>query len=149
MRSVEFMFLHIVTYLTMIVLLSFQLYIRFNNIHLWLIGQINNAGVGAFSNEVELSVTILDTNYFGMKNVTKALLPLLRDSQAGPRIVNVSSMAGALKVIHQPYPSPLHSNALKYRREGTIFHLYECQNVVPMWGFKMVSTIVRLTYGKT
>jgi NAD(P)-dependent dehydrogenase (short-subunit alcohol dehydrogenase family) len=86
----------------MIVLLFFQLYIQFNNIHLWLFGQVNNAGVGAISNEVELSVTTLDTNYFGVKNVTKALLPLLRDTPAGPRIVNVSSMAGALEVIHQP-----------------------------------------------
>ena len=79
--------------------------------------------MGATSNDVELSVTILDTNYFGMKNVTKALLPLLRDSPAGARIVNVSSMIGALEVIYQPYPSPLYSNALNYRRRGTLFHL--------------------------
>jgi hypothetical protein len=149
MRLVEFMSLHIVAYLTMIVLLFFQLYIQFNNIHLWLFGQVNNAGVGGISNEVELSVTTLDTNYFGVKNVTKALLPLLRDSPAGPRIVNVSSMVGALEVIHQPYSSPLHSNALKYRREGTLFHLYKCRNAISMWGFNRVSTIVGWTYGKT
>ncbi|XP_015158237.1 short-chain dehydrogenase/reductase 2b-like [Solanum tuberosum] len=38
----------------------------------------------------------LDTNYYGVKNVTEALLPLLQNSPS-PRIVNVSSRRGALK----------------------------------------------------
>ncbi|WMV56195.1 hypothetical protein MTR67_049580 [Solanum verrucosum] len=37
----------------------------------------------------------LDTNYYGVKNVTEALLPLLQNSPS-PRIVNVSSHRGAL-----------------------------------------------------
>ncbi|KAH0777193.1 hypothetical protein KY290_008604 [Solanum tuberosum] len=37
----------------------------------------------------------LDTNYYGVKNVTEALLPLLQNSPS-PRIVNVSSRRGAL-----------------------------------------------------
>uniref|UniRef100_A0A0V0IMU2 Putative ovule protein n=1 Tax=Solanum chacoense TaxID=4108 RepID=A0A0V0IMU2_SOLCH len=37
----------------------------------------------------------LDTNYYGVKNVTEALLPLLQNSPS-PRIVNVSSRKGAL-----------------------------------------------------
>jgi hypothetical protein len=125
MRLVEFMSLHIVAYLTMIALLFFQLCIRFNNIHLRLIGQVNNARVAAVSNEYEPSVTILDTNYFGMKNVTKVLLPLLRDSPTGPCIMNVSSMVSALEVIYQPYPSPLFSNVLKYRRGQSTICSYQ------------------------
>jgi len=39
----------------------------------------------------------LDTNYYGVKNVTEALLPLLQNSPS-PRIVNVSSRRGALNV---------------------------------------------------
>ncbi|KAI3888840.1 hypothetical protein MKX03_002372 [Papaver bracteatum] len=38
----------------------------------------------------------LQTNYYGVKSVTKALIPLLQLSNS-PRIVNVSSLAGQLK----------------------------------------------------
>ncbi|KAI3899468.1 hypothetical protein MKW92_026039 [Papaver armeniacum] len=38
----------------------------------------------------------LQTNYYGVKSVTKALVPLLQLSDS-PRIVNVSSLAGQLK----------------------------------------------------
>ncbi|KAG5577188.1 hypothetical protein H5410_057322 [Solanum commersonii] len=40
----------------------------------------------------------LNTNYYGVKNVTKAFLPLLQNSPS-PRIVNVSSRRGALNAI--------------------------------------------------
>jgi len=39
----------------------------------------------------------LQTNYYGTKNVTEALLPLLQSSTDG-RIVNVSSVIGQLRV---------------------------------------------------
>ncbi|XP_016433302.1 short-chain dehydrogenase/reductase 1-like [Nicotiana tabacum] len=39
-----------------------------------------------------------DTNYYGVKNVTEALLPLLQNSPLA-RIVNVSSRRGALKLV--------------------------------------------------
>jgi NAD(P)-dependent dehydrogenase (short-subunit alcohol dehydrogenase family) len=40
----------------------------------------------------------LAVNYYGTMQVTKALLPLLLDSNAAdPRIVNVASMAGKLR----------------------------------------------------
>ncbi|GKE16308.1 short-chain dehydrogenase/reductase 2b-like protein [Tanacetum coccineum] len=38
----------------------------------------------------------LDTNYYGVKNLTQALLPLLQRSTSGARIVNVSSIRGEL-----------------------------------------------------
>ncbi|KAJ4812031.1 NAD(P)-binding Rossmann-fold superfamily protein [Rhynchospora pubera] len=44
----------------------------------------------------ELAETCLKTNYFGVKYLTEALLPLLESSDSG-RIVNVSSNRGKLK----------------------------------------------------
>jgi hypothetical protein len=40
----------------------------------------------------------LNINYYGVKRVTEALLPLLQLSPAGARIVNVSSLRSELKV---------------------------------------------------
>lgn len=40
----------------------------------------------------------LNTNYYGVKRVTEALLPLLKLSSAKTRIVNLSSLRGELKV---------------------------------------------------
>ncbi|RZC72981.1 hypothetical protein C5167_048458 [Papaver somniferum] len=46
----------------------------------------------------ELAEECIQTNYFGVKSVTKAFIPLLQLSDS-PRIVNVSSGAGKLKFI--------------------------------------------------
>ncbi|XP_021748175.1 (+)-neomenthol dehydrogenase-like [Chenopodium quinoa] len=46
----------------------------------------------------ELAKECLETNYYGVKRTTKALLPLLELSDS-PRIINVSSGAGKLKNI--------------------------------------------------
>ncbi|RZC72991.1 hypothetical protein C5167_048472 [Papaver somniferum] len=46
----------------------------------------------------ELAQECLETNYYGVKSVTKGLIPLLQLSDS-PRIVNVSSGAGKLKYI--------------------------------------------------
>lgn len=45
------------------------------------------------------AVRCLDTNYYGCKRVTEALLPFLRLSTSGARIVNVSSLRSELKVL--------------------------------------------------
>jgi (+)-neomenthol dehydrogenase len=45
----------------------------------------------------ELGEECVKTNYYGTKRVTEALLPLLQISDS-PRIVNVSSSIGQLKV---------------------------------------------------
>eukprot|EP01018_Ginkgo_biloba_P012778 Gb_22780 [translate_table: standard] len=47
----------------------------------------------------ETAKECIDVNYFGTKRVTKALIPLLRPSAAGPRIVNVSSFFGMLMLL--------------------------------------------------
>lgn len=60
---------------------------------------INNAGVNfnaGADNSVESAEKVIATNYFGTKNMIKAMIPLLRPSEAGARIVNVSSRLGRL-----------------------------------------------------
>ncbi|KAM7480226.1 hypothetical protein LguiA_028439 [Lonicera macranthoides] len=60
---------------------------------------VNNAGVNfnyGTDNSVELAEKVIDTNYYGTKNVIKALIPLMRPSASGARIVNISSRLGRL-----------------------------------------------------
>ncbi|CAM6048004.1 unnamed protein product [Sphagnum compactum] len=63
---------------------------------------INNAGILLSGKDTtfETVKAVLDTNYFGVKNVTKALLPLLRDdTPGGARVIVVASRAGLLKYL--------------------------------------------------
>ncbi|XP_060206569.1 uncharacterized protein LOC132634319 [Lycium barbarum] len=60
---------------------------------------INNAGVNfnfGKDNSVEFAEMVIQTNYFGTKNMIKALVPLMRPSPAGARIVSVTSRLGRL-----------------------------------------------------
>src|SRR4029077_9237913 len=58
---------------------------------------INNAGIGATGHFAEVAPerlrTIMEVNFFGLTETTRALLPLLRQGQR-PAIVNISSIAG-------------------------------------------------------
>ncbi|KAH9558810.1 hypothetical protein CY35_06G026800 [Sphagnum magellanicum] len=61
---------------------------------------INNAGIILSGKDVtsETAKPVLDTNYFAVKNVTKTLLPLLRDdTPGGARVIVVASTLGQLK----------------------------------------------------
>ncbi|CAM6091788.1 unnamed protein product [Calypogeia fissa] len=59
---------------------------------------VNNAGInaGPMGDDInyENAKAMVETNYYGVKNVTEGLLPVLRASPAGARIVNVSSRMG-------------------------------------------------------
>ncbi|XP_047341179.1 carbonyl reductase [NADPH] 1-like [Impatiens glandulifera] len=60
---------------------------------------VNNAGVNfgyGTENSLEYAEQVIVTNYFGTKYMIKAMLPLMRASAAGARIVNVSSRLGRL-----------------------------------------------------
>lgn len=60
---------------------------------------INNAGVNfncGKDNSVEFAEMVIQVNYFGTKNMIKALTPLMRPSPAGARIVSVTSRLGRL-----------------------------------------------------
>jgi len=60
--------------------------------------QINNAGILDNDETSEIVVATLQTNYYGVKNVTKAVLPILRPSPAGARVIMASSALGQLHV---------------------------------------------------
>ncbi|CAK9186879.1 unnamed protein product [Ilex paraguariensis] len=60
---------------------------------------VNNAGVNfnvGTENSVESAEKVIETNYFGTKNMIKAMIPLMRPSASGARIVSVSSRLGRL-----------------------------------------------------
>ncbi|KAL8226083.1 hypothetical protein R6Q57_018640 [Mikania cordata] len=60
---------------------------------------INNAGISyniGSENSVECAWKVIDTNYFGTKNIVKSVIPLMRSSAEGARIVMVSSRLGRL-----------------------------------------------------
>ncbi|MCO5592092.1 hypothetical protein L7F22_046087 [Adiantum nelumboides] len=63
---------------------------------------VNNAGVTDYEPSLASSQNVLDTNYKGVKDVIKQLLPLLRPSYGGARIVNVSSILGQLAKLKDP-----------------------------------------------
>jgi len=70
-----------------------------NDGHACNVKQINNAGVNfnvGSENSVDHAEQVIRTNYHGTKSVIKAMLPLMRPSKAGARIVNVSSRLGRL-----------------------------------------------------
>ncbi|XP_061988337.1 uncharacterized protein LOC133706805 [Rosa rugosa] len=60
---------------------------------------VNNAAVNynqGSDNSVEHAAQVCFTNYYGTKNMIQALIPLMKHSSAGGRIVNVSSRLGRL-----------------------------------------------------
>ncbi|XP_015873269.3 (+)-neomenthol dehydrogenase [Ziziphus jujuba] len=65
----------------------------------WLAGKVVNLIEGVIKHNYEKAQECLNTNYYGVKRVTEALLPLLQLSPAGARIVNVSSLRSELKRI--------------------------------------------------
>ncbi|KAL3325108.1 hypothetical protein AABB24_038954 [Solanum stoloniferum] len=62
----------------------------------WLAGKAINVIQVAMKTTYESAKLCLDTNYYGVKNVTEALLTLLQNSPSA-RIVNVSSLRSELK----------------------------------------------------
>ncbi|KAF5206943.1 (+)-neomenthol dehydrogenase [Thalictrum thalictroides] len=60
---------------------------------------VNNAGVNfnlGSDNSIEFAETVINTNYYATKRMTKAMIPLMKCSTYGSRIVNVSSRLGRL-----------------------------------------------------
>nr|CAB3459017.1 unnamed protein product [Digitaria exilis] len=63
----------------------------------WTSGRAANLLKEVFQNTYDEAFNCLNTNYYGCKRVTEALLPLLKLSTSGARIVNCSSLASELK----------------------------------------------------
>ncbi|KAG9447293.1 hypothetical protein H6P81_013421 [Aristolochia fimbriata] len=60
---------------------------------------VNNAGVNfnlGFENSVEFAEEVMATNYFGTRRMIETMIPLMKPSASGARIVNVSSRLGRL-----------------------------------------------------
>jgi NAD(P)-dependent dehydrogenase (short-subunit alcohol dehydrogenase family) len=86
---------------------------------------VNNAGIagGKFpgtgpehrAGDVPLDLLhkVLETNFFSQVALTKALLPLIRKSEAG-RIVNVSSILGSLTLHADPKSPIYHAKSFAY-----------------------------------
>lgn len=65
----------------------------------FIVKQVNNAGVNfnvGSENSVEHAEQVIQTNYYGTKNLIEAMIPLMKPSPFGARIVNVSSRLGRL-----------------------------------------------------
>ncbi len=64
---------------------------------------VNNAGYGLLGNFEELSTAAIEshiaTNFYGVMYVMRAVLPVMRKQRSG-RIINISSVAGAVGVKH-------------------------------------------------
>lgn len=93
---------------------------------------VNNAGINseggfAFNNaetvtQAELRQTF-DTNFFGVVELTQALLPLIRKSPAG-RIVNLTSILGSLTLHSDPASVIAGSKALAYNASKTAVNAF-------------------------
>ncbi|XP_011080504.1 short-chain dehydrogenase/reductase 2b [Sesamum indicum] len=64
---------------------------------IWLAGKAVNLIQDVVKITYDTAKDCLDTNYYGLKNLTEALLPLLQRSTSGARVVNVSSLRGELR----------------------------------------------------
>ncbi|KAL6976539.1 (+)-neomenthol dehydrogenase [Sarracenia purpurea var. burkii] len=65
----------------------------------WLSGKATNLVQSVIKTTYEKAEECLNTNYYGCKRLTEALLPLLQLSNSGANIVNVSSLRGELRRI--------------------------------------------------
>ncbi|HEY1951788.1 MAG TPA: oxidoreductase [Gemmatimonadaceae bacterium] len=77
---------------------------------------VNNAGIGYFgaveeSDERDVR-RMFEINFFGLANMTRAVLPIMRRQRAG-HIVNISSIGGL-----RSFPTLAFYNATKYAVEG-------------------------------
>ncbi|MGI4020512.1 MAG: oxidoreductase [Janthinobacterium lividum] len=77
---------------------------------------VNNAGIGYFgaieeSEEAEIR-RMFEINFFGLANVTKAVLPMMRQQRSG-NIVNIASIGGLVS-----FPTVGFYNATKYAVDG-------------------------------
>jgi NAD(P)-dependent dehydrogenase (short-subunit alcohol dehydrogenase family) len=77
---------------------------------------VNNAGIGYFGaieeSEEEEVRRMFDINVFGLGNMTKAVLPIMRNQKSG-HIVNISSIGGL-----RSFPAVGYYNATKYAVDG-------------------------------
>lgn len=86
-----------------------------------LAGKVINLIQSSIKTTYEKAKECLDTNYYGVKNVTEALIPLLQLSTSGARIVNVSSLRSELRVSKQK--CTIHFPSHNFHQSFTQFNL--------------------------
>jgi len=103
---------------------------------------VNNAGYGLYGAVEETSVAEakgqFETNFFGVVRVTKGVLPIMREQQAG-RVINIGSLAGLLAVPYHAYYS-----ASKFALEG-----FSEAMRIELEPFNIYTTIVEFGYVNT
>jgi NAD(P)-dependent dehydrogenase (short-subunit alcohol dehydrogenase family) len=107
---------------------------------------INNAGIavdggGWSDNTVEAVDTenirkTFDTNFFGVIEVTRALLPLIKKSDAG-RIVNMGSILGSLTLHADPSSSIYESKPFAYNASKTALNQFTVHLAASLKGTKI------------
>ena len=69
---------------------------------------VNNAGCGISGavefTDIDLAKSLMDVNFFGTVNMTRAVIPVMRKNGGG-RIVNISSVAAPIAIPFQTYYS--------------------------------------------
>ena len=89
---------------------------------------VNNAGWGYFGSveegEIDVARQLMETNFWGLANMTRAVLPTMRAQKSG-QIFNLSSIAGLVSGAGLGY-----YNATKHAVEGLTKALY--QEVTPL-----------------
>ncbi|WP_433430779.1 SDR family oxidoreductase [Nonomuraea sp. CA-141351] len=90
---------------------------------------VNNAAIGGDISSITPSTTpaaavreVYETNVFGVVAVTNAMLPLLRQSEAG-RIVNMTSELGSLTMAMDPETPYWQFNVLPYNSSKTALNM--------------------------
>lgn len=77
---------------------------------------VNNAGIGYFgsveASDNEETRRMFDINFFGLADMTKAVLPLMRKQRSG-HIINISSIGGLMA-----FPALAYYNATKFAVDG-------------------------------
>ena len=89
---------------------------------------VNNAGIGYFGSAEESDDAetrrMFDINFFGLADMTKAILPIMRKQRSG-HILNVASIGGLVG-----YPALSYYNATKFAVDG--FSEALCKEVAPL-----------------
>jgi len=90
---------------------------------------VNNAAIGgrqpqsASSVDIAVLREVYETNFFGVVQVTQAMLPFMKRSQA-PRIVNVSSELGSLGYHYRDKSEYFASNLMAYSTSKTAVNAF-------------------------
>lgn len=115
---------------------------------------VNNAGIVDASDGPPTAASttaarrIMETNFIGTLAVTQAMLPLLRNSQAG-RIVNLATTLGSLAINGDPSSPYYSSRLIGYNASKAALNMLTVQLAAELWDTPIVVNSVCPGYVKT